>query len=200
MPKVRPTNGVSYGAVYEIPADGVNVAAVQEVVTLIVTAGASASANATVTLPSLAGVPIALLNTDTLTTQVATKIRAGTFTGWTTGGSASTVTFTRNAAGAVTGTPVYAPDTTGTAASITISTLGADAIDGYVDFDFRQGSSFYRFNLVAVASVLAADGTSATPSGFAVTYPAPGVVRVNGVLVAGTFIHITVQASTANYA
>src|SRR5215210_1255842 len=54
---------------------------------------ATASANEVITLPGLAPVSVAVTNTNT-STQVATAVRAATFTGWTTGGTGSTVTFT----------------------------------------------------------------------------------------------------------
>lgn len=195
--KVRPTNGVSHGVKYTITADSVNVAAVAEVVTLVVTAGATASENVTVTLPSLAPVVIAVLDTDDLTTEVATKIRAGTFAGWTTGGANSTVTFTKNVAGAVTGVPTFSGGTTGVTATIDVTVNGADAINGYVDFDFRLGDDDYLYNLVAIANVYRL-GVLTNPVDLSITYPAKGVVRVDGTLVAADVIYLVAQRDSLN--
>jgi hypothetical protein len=195
--KVRPTNGVNFGAKHTITSDGVNVAAVAEVVTLVVTAGTTVSSNVTITLPSLAPVVIAVLDTDDLTTEVATKVRAGTFTGWTTGGSASTVTFTKNVAGAVTGVPTFDGGTTGATATITVSTNGADAINGYVDFDFRVADDDFHFDLVAIANVYRL-GVLTNPVDLSIKYPNKGVVRVDGTLVSGDVIYLVAQRDSLN--
>lgn len=189
--KVRPTNGVSYGVKYTIGTDSVNVAAVAEVVTLTVTAGATAGGNITTTLPSLAPVVTAVLIGDNTPTLVATQIRASTFTGWTTGGSGDTVTFTKNVAGAVTGTPTFDGGTTGVTATITVTTNGADAINGYVDFDFRTSADF-MFDLVAFVNIFRA-GVLTNPADLSISYPAKGVVRVDGTLVANDVIYLIAQ-------
>jgi hypothetical protein len=91
-----------------------------EVVTLEVTAGATTSANVTTTLNGV-GVTTAVLNTDTAASQVATKIRATAFTGWTTGGSGTTVTFTKTATGASTSAPTFSGGTTGATGTIAVT-------------------------------------------------------------------------------
>lgn len=245
--------GVTLPSLPAVPV-AVQGVAVAEIVTCVITVGATADTTVGVVLPSLAQVDISVTNGMT-TAQVASAIQAGTYTGWTAtiGGTASTVlftkdvagavpgaaglfvgtsgvdgsitsttagedadtveavatkigsetftgwtpvvtddtvVFTKNVAGVVAGSPAFADtDTTGTEATITITTLGAD---NSVTFDFRSGDS-YPYGLAAVVTVKGVDGTDATPTGFAVTYPADGVVQVNGSLVAGSVITLVAQ-------
>lgn len=95
---------------------------VAEVASLTVTAAATASGNATVTLDGV-GTPVALASGDT-TTAVATKIRATAFTGWTTGGTGAIVTFTSNTTGTKTDA-TYSAGTTGATGTMTTTTQGA---------------------------------------------------------------------------
>lgn len=100
---------------------GINVNGMYEVSSLEVTAGASSSGNCTVTLNGT-------VNTVSLTsgwtaTQVATEIRATAFTGWTTGGSGTNVTFTSTARGTKTDSS-YSAGTTGATGTISTSTQG----------------------------------------------------------------------------
>lgn len=249
--------GITLPSLPAIPV-AVQGVAVAEIVTCIITAGATADTTVGIVLPSLPQVDITVTNGMT-TAQVADAIQAGTYTGWTAtiGGTASTVLFTKDDAGAVPGaaglfvgtsgvdgsitsttagedadtveavalkiesetftgwTPVATgdtvvftrdtagvvagspafedTDTTGTEATISITTLGAD---NSVTFDFRSGGS-YPYGLAAVVTVKNTDGTDATPTGFAVTYPADGVVQVNGSLVAGTIITLVAQRNCA---
>ena len=68
-----------------------------EISTLIATGPATADGNVGIYLNGVT-VNIAVVNGDTAA-QVATKLRAGTYSGWTTGGSSTTVTWTANATG-----------------------------------------------------------------------------------------------------
>jgi len=125
---------------------------------------------------------------------VATKIRAGTFTGWTTGGTNATVTFTKDVAGVVTGDPTVDFAATGVIGTIAISTVGAN---NSVTFDFRSGDS-YPYGLVAFVAVTTDAGVLANPADLSITYPAKGVVNINGSLVAGTIIHLVAQRDCLN--
>lgn len=84
--------------------------------------GATAAGNAVVTLDG-AATNVALLTSDNTAALVATKIRGTAFTGWTTGGSGDTVTFTANAAG-VKADAAYSAGTTGAAGTMTTTTQG----------------------------------------------------------------------------
>lgn len=190
---VRPTNGVSYGVRHTVTAeDATDTAAVAEVVTLTVTAACSADGDVTVTLPSTTGVAIAVTTAASTTDAVATLIRAGDYTGWTPGGINAVVTFTRTVAGDVTGTPTFDGATTGVTATITVTTEGADAVDGYVQFDFRNGTN-YRYPLVAIAQVLNSSNVVTMPADLTITYPSDGVVRVNGTLVEDSIVNLIAQ-------
>jgi hypothetical protein len=187
----RMTNGVSHGCKYTITSSGVNVAAVAEILTLTVTHGCSTSGNLSVVLRGATPVTIAVLDTDDLTTEVATKIRAGTYPGWTPGGSGSDVTFTATVAGLKTGANTLGVAATGVTGTYVVTTPGADAINNYVDFDFRAttGIGTYRYPLVANVIVTRA-GAIVVPTDLSIAYPVAGVVRVDGVLVSGDIIHV----------
>ncbi len=199
MAKFRPTNGVSFGAKYTITTADVNTNAVAEIVTMTVTAGATAGGNVTTTLPSLTGVTTAVLITDTTPTLVGTQIRASTFTGWTTGGTGATVTFTKNVAGAVSGVPTFDGGDTGVTTTVTVTTNGADATDPNVEFDFSIGdSNSFRYPLVAIANIFRA-GVLTNPADLTITYPRNGVVRIDGTLVANDVIHLVAQCDSSSY-
>lgn len=92
-----------------------------EIASVAITAGASASGNVTITLNGTA-VTVAVASGDS-TTAVATKVRAGTFAGWTTGGTGTTVTFTSNTVGARTNT-TFGAASTGVTATVTHTQKG----------------------------------------------------------------------------
>lgn len=109
-----------------VAGQGINLQGVAEVASLLVTAAATATANCTVTLNGVAKT-VALVSGDT-TTGVATKIRAATFAGWTTGGTGTTVTFTSTTTGIKTDA-TYSAGTTGATGTMTTTTQGiADQI------------------------------------------------------------------------
>jgi hypothetical protein len=101
----------------EIPKD--------EVDTLTVTVGATASNNVTITLNAVA-VNIAVTSGDTAI-QVADKIRLGVYAGWTAGGTAGTnvVVFAKQLPGAVSA-PVFAAGSTGVTAAFVRTVTGQD--------------------------------------------------------------------------
>jgi hypothetical protein len=87
---------------------------------LKVTAGATTGGNLLVTPPGGPAVSIAVLGTDATAPAIATKIAAGTFTGWTVAvkaGATDTVVFTAAAPGLKNGIPAFAPAGTGVAAT-----------------------------------------------------------------------------------
>lgn len=112
-----------------VSIDGNNVAVynsdVAEVVTAIITGGATADGNIGIVLPSLAQVDIAVQGGDTAA-DVATKLRGGAYDGWTAGGADTTVTFTKDVAGAVAGGAGMFVGDTGVTGSITSTTAGGD--------------------------------------------------------------------------
>lgn len=99
---------------------GINLEGAKEVSSLKVTAAATVSSNVTVTLNGVAFL-VAVVNGDTAI-QVATKIRAATFTGWVAGGVAGTdtVTFTSTTSGIKTDATYSAGTTTATGTMTTI--------------------------------------------------------------------------------
>jgi hypothetical protein len=105
-------------------------AGVAEVLRLIVTHAATASEDVSIVLNGAAGVDIAVASGDTVS-QVATKIAAGSFTGWTPAASGDTVTFTATAVGQKTGANTFSGGTTGVTATAGIEEVivGVDAGD-----------------------------------------------------------------------
>lgn len=102
-------------------ADGTG--GVKEVASLTISAAATVSSNVTVTLNGVA-TNVAVLSTDTAI-QVADKIRAAAFVGWTTGGTVgtTTVTFTANTFGNKTDA-AFSAGTTGTTGAMTTTAQG----------------------------------------------------------------------------
>ncbi len=107
----------------------------KELDTLTVTARATADGNITINLD---GVPftVAVLDTDNTATLVATKIRAATYAGWTTGGTGAVVTFTATVAGTKT-TATFAGGTTGSTATV------AKTQPGYIGKGFHLRKARY---------------------------------------------------------
>jgi len=101
---------------------------VAEVASLTVTAAATVASNVTVTLNGVA-ITTAVLATDTAI-QVADKVRATVYTGWTAGGTVGTtaVTFTSTTVGVKTDA-LYSAGTTGATGTMTTTTQGVD-VDG----------------------------------------------------------------------
>lgn len=135
--------------------------------------------------------PVLGVDADSTANAVATKIRAGTYTGWTTGGSNATVTFTKDVAGAVSGTPTFVGTAPGVTATIEVTIEGADELDNTVEFDFRSVTSF-RYPLVANVNITNA-GVVTNPVDLTITYPHNGVIVVNGALVEGHVIELVAQ-------
>lgn len=98
------------------------IGALAEVASLLLTAAVTTAGNVTVTLNGVA-VLVAVALSDTAA-QVATKIRATAFAGWTTGGTAETVTFTSTTTGAKTDA-VYSAGTTGAAGTMSTTVQGS---------------------------------------------------------------------------
>jgi hypothetical protein len=94
-----------------------------EVDTLTITAGCTANGNVTVTLDGVAYLVALTTASQSTAALVATAIRAGTYIGWSTGGSGATVTFTATVNGARSA-PAYAVGSTGAAGSVTATTTG----------------------------------------------------------------------------
>lgn len=101
-----------------------------EIASLDVSAAATAAGNVIVTLDGVA-TNVAVLLADTATV-VATKIRAAVFTGWTTGGTGITVTFTANTIGVKTDA-VYSAGTAGATGTMTTTVQGENVRSGGVE-------------------------------------------------------------------
>lgn len=106
-----------------VAGHGINLQGAFELATLVIADAATSSANCTVTLNGVA-FTVALTSGATAA-EVATAIRAGTFTGWTAGGTAlsTTVTFTSNTTGTKTDAS-YTVGTTGATGTMTTTTQG----------------------------------------------------------------------------
>jgi hypothetical protein len=113
-------------------------AGVAEVAQLTVTKGATAAGNLTVTLDGT-DVTIAVAATDDTAADVATKIAAGTYTGWTAEAKGDVVTFTASANEAKEA-PVFAAAATGVEAEFEVLVKGVDP-DGS-DLDDVNGLIF----------------------------------------------------------
>ena len=88
----------------------------------------------------------------------------------------------------------------GVSFGVKYTVTASDASTGYVDFDFRLGTDDFRFDLVAVVSVLAASTSVVTnPADLAILYPNKGVIRVDGTLVAGSVINLIAQADSLTF-
>lgn len=89
------------------------------------------------------------------TTTVATKIRAATFTGFTTGGAGTTVTFTATAIGTKTA-PSYSAGTTGSTGTMTVTTAGANSgtLTPKVSGKAFTGGTLYSLGAGAAVSAL----------------------------------------------
>lgn len=101
-------------------------AAVAEVASLAVTAIPTVAGNVTVTLNGVAVNVAVDPAVETTTTLVATKIRGTAFSGWTTGGTGTTVTFTATTGGTRTDA-TYSAGATGATGTMTTTTQGVDA-------------------------------------------------------------------------
>lgn len=99
-------------------------AGIAEVAQLTVTEGATASGNLTVTLDGT-DVTIAVADTDDTAAEVAAKIAAGTYTGWTAKAEGDVVTFTASANEAKED-PVFAAANTGVEAVFEVLVEGVD--------------------------------------------------------------------------
>ncbi len=111
-----------------VQGQGINLEGAKEASSLQVTAAATVSSNVTVNLNGVAFL-VAVASGDTIA-QVATKIRAATYAGWTAGGTAlsDTVTFTSTTSGTKTDA-TYSAGTTTAAGTMTTVTQGtADQI------------------------------------------------------------------------
>lgn len=173
----RCTNGVSFGAKYKVQDTDIGANAVAEVIKLTVTEVASASEDVSISIRGATAVDIAVLDTDDLA-GIATKIAAGSFTGWTVTSDGAVVTFTATVAGVKTGTNTFDGGTTGVEAGIAIDTVGSAATDGSVTFVFKgSGEGAVAYPLAASILVLKANVVKSLGDAV-ITYPANGTVKI----------------------
>lgn len=164
--------------------------------TLSVTAGASGTANITIFVQSFGLNPVTTISVTSgdTATQVATKIRAGTYSGWVTGGSGTDVTFTQPDARTDMAVSFYDSGSTGVTASMTttqaasIATAGS-RIDAIVGTTFTLHDNAASSVTGAIVShndqpsiQAAVDGIA---SGESVYCPA-GTYRLDSTITAGT--------------
>jgi len=114
-----------------------------EIASIAFTAGASASGNITITLNGTA-FNVAVASGDTAT-GVATKVKAASFAGWTTGGSGATVTFTAIKVGAKSATTFTDTGETGVTATVTRTQ------PGYIGKGFKLRKARYYVSMTKKA-------------------------------------------------
>jgi hypothetical protein len=102
---------------------GTYVKPVKEIQTLTITAEPTANGNLTIVLDGATGVVIPILDAD-LIAGVCTKIAAGTYLGWETEATATTVKFTSVAVGARTGAFTFSPAATGVTGAFVETVIG----------------------------------------------------------------------------
>ena len=148
-----------------------------ELDTLTVTGAATSGSNVTITLNAVP-VTIAVLNGDSAIV-CATKIRAGTYSGWTTGGTAGTtaVTFTKTLTGAVSA-PVFSGGSTGCAASFVRTVTGQDAT--HEDFETLREAAAAGAEIAFVYGRFTSGEKIATGTGQIVDYSEDGNSKDTG--------------------
>ena len=124
-----------------------NAAAQAEVASLVLTGNVSTTGNFVITLDGVA-VNVAVVDTDTAA-QAATKVRNETYTGWTTGGSGTTITFTSDTTGERIDAIFSAGTTAGTTGVMTTTTQGTFIDPRYVAIAKNEGGSYAAQALVA---------------------------------------------------
>lgn len=175
----RLTNGVSFGARYTVQDSDVAITGVAEVITLKINTGATAAGNITVSLRGATPVTTALLITDDLVGEVATKVAAGTYTGWTASATGDTITFTASAAGAKTGTNALVVNATGVTGTFTVTTPGVTAAAGYVNFGFKgSGDNVVGYPLVGKLTIVNSSNVHQAAADVKIEYPANGYIKV----------------------
>lgn len=187
---IRPTNSPVIATKHTVTTAENYTAAVPEVLNLSITAGATADGNVSVTLRGATPVVIAVANLDAAG-DVATKIAAGTFPGWTPLVVSTThVQFTATVAGVKTGSNTFGVASTGVTGTFSVTTSGADQIGGDILFNAaKDGVGSLRYPLVATVTVRASNGTIASVTGLTLTYPSTnGQVRLQGQFATGQII------------
>ena len=174
------TNGVSFGGRYTVLAADLAVSAVAEVLTLTVTAGCAVNGNVGVVIRGATAVQIAVTTTADTAAEVATLIRAGTFTGWATSGTGADVIFTASATGAKTGSNSISAGSTGVAGTFVITTLGVTAAGGSVTFDFMSsmGAEVANYDMAVQYSVVSSANVFQPLTDAVLTYPAKGQSKI----------------------
>jgi hypothetical protein len=81
--------------------------------------------------------------------------------------------------------------TNGVSYGIRYTAIAGDASDGYVEFDFQQAS----YNLAYAVMVQGSDNVVKAPTGYTITVPSKGKVRVTGTIVAGDIISVIAQVN-----
>lgn len=200
----RCTNGVSFGARYTVQASDVAVDAVvgvAEVIELTITAGATADGDVSITLRDGTPVAVAVLVADDTADEVATKIAAGAYPGWTAAAVGSVVTFTADDAGVKTGANVIDGGDTGVTGTFEVATPGVtaeDAIPGSVTVIFKgTGSNAVPYPISAGVQIVNSSNVNQAASDIKISYPANGTIKIEDgttfKLAAGQKISIVAQ-------
>jgi hypothetical protein len=70
----------------------------------------------------------------------------------------------------------------------------SDASAGNIIFDFRKGTSPFRYDLVATVDILnGTTGAYANPGDLLITYPVKGQVKIAGTLISTTVVNLIAQ-------
>jgi len=200
----RCTNGVSLGARYTVQSSDVGIDAVvgvAEKIELTVSAGATADGDVSITLRDGTPVAIAVLDADDTAAEVATKIAAGTFAGWSAVAADEVVTFTADDKEEKTGLNAIDGGDTGVTGTFEVTTPGVDAIDaipGSVTVVFKgTGSNAVPYPLVAGVQIVNDSNVNQAASDVKISYPANGTIKIEDgstfKLAAGQKISIVAQ-------
>jgi len=200
---IKCTNGVSFGARYTVQSSDVAIDAVvgvAEVIELTVTDGATVDGDISIVLRDATPVVVSILSTDVIA-DIATKIGAGTYPGWTASATDAVVTFTAEDKEAKEGINSITGGDTGVDGTFDITTEGVDAkgaTPGEITFTFKgTGDLPVNYDLASSISIVNSSNVNQDLSDAKISYPTKGKVKIEDgstfKLVAGQKISVIAQ-------
>jgi len=200
---IKCTNGVSLGARYTVQSSDVAIDAVvgvAEVIELTVTDGATVDGDISIVLRDATPVVVSILSTDVIA-DIATKIGAETYPGWTASATDAVVTFTAEDEEAKEGINSITGGDTEVDGTFDITTPGVDAedaISGEITFVFKgTGGLPVNYNLASTMQIVNSSNVNQDLSDAKISYSAKGKIKIEDgstfKLVAGQKISIIAQ-------
>lgn len=181
---IKCTNGVSLGARYTVQSSDVAIDAVvsvAEVIELTVTDGATVDGDISIVLRDATPVVVSILSTDVIA-DIATKIGAGTYPGWTASATGAVVTFTAEDEEAKEGINSITGGDTEVDGTFDITTPGVDAEDaipGEITFVFKGiGDLPVNYNLASTMQIVNSSNVNQDLSDAKISYPAKGKIKI----------------------